>query len=90
MLPSWSIAGIAVLLLGLVVWVIRSYVSGDIVTRKDYDAVQKMSDQWQHAWEVSQQTQIELAEVIRTMTILADTLKHFLDSLPRGGDHDSS
>ena len=53
LLPSWSIAGIAVLLLSLVVYVVRAYINGDIVTRKQYEAVQKMSDQWQHAWEVS-------------------------------------
>lgn len=83
LLPSWSIAGIAVLLLSLVVYVVRAYINGDIVTRKQYEAVQKMSDQWQHAWEVSQ-------EQVQQFTVLTETLKHFLDSLPPGGGNDSS
>lgn len=83
MLPSWSIAGIAVLLLSLVIYIVRAYINGDIVPRKQYDAVQKMSDQWQRAWEINQ-------EQVQTFTVLAETLKHFLDSLPPGGGHDST
>lgn len=89
MLPDWSIAGIAVLLLGLIIYVFQAYIRGDIVTRKHYEDQVKITEQWQRAWEVSQQTQSNQAEQMKTMGTLTETLKHFLESLPEV-DRDSA
>jgi hypothetical protein len=59
------------------------YIRGELVSRKHVEEVQKMADQWQHAWEVSMQTQAANALALERMTVLADTFEHFLTSLPQ-------
>lgn len=84
----WSTWGLAGLPLMVLLFFVVRWAQGEFVTRRQYDAVQKMSDQWQHAWESSQQSAVALAEAVHKLTSVAATLEHFLRSLPSGGGDD--
>lgn len=82
MLPAWSVGGIAVLLLSLVVLVIRAYINGDIVSRKQLEDTQKNADRFERAWETSQNTTAAFGEAVSQLGVLNETFAHFLASLP--------
>jgi len=82
MLPAWSIGGIAVLLLSLIILIVRAYVNGDIVPRKQLEDAQKNADRFERAWETSQNNHAAFGEAVTKLGVLTQTFAHFLASLP--------
>lgn len=76
---QWSIFGILISVIALVVVLI---LKGELVSRKQLDAVQKTADSWQKAWETLVQAQASSTIVLEKVKTLSDTLEHVLTSLP--------
>ena len=82
-LPTWGIATLVGLPLTILLYIMLQFFKGEFVHRRHLESVQKVADSWQHAWDVSQQTQAEQAAAINRMTELSDVFEHFIKSLPR-------
>lgn len=81
-IPIWGQYGLVGLSLSLNIFFIVQFLRGEIVTRKELDQVQRMSDTWQKGWEVSQQNQSLWSELASRFGVVADTMEHLLTSLP--------
>jgi hypothetical protein len=46
------------------------------------DDKQKVADSWQHAWEVSQETNHAATDLLKQLTITAQTMEKVLNALP--------
>lgn len=82
-LPTWGVATLVGLPLTILVFLLVQAIRGEFVSRRQMEAVQKVADSWQHAWEVSQQTQADQATALTRMTTLTDVFEHFIESLPK-------
>lgn len=88
-LPIWGQWSILGTLVSIIVFVLVRVLQGELVPRKQLDAVQKTADSWQKAWETAMQVQASTTIVLERVNTLADTLEHVLTSLPAPtqGDH---
>ena len=68
--------------LGLNVTGIILLLRGILATRPQLESVQKMSDTWQHAWEVEKQTNEKQAETLNKLVVIGETSLRILEALP--------
>jgi hypothetical protein len=77
-----SILGFLLVIVGWVIWLV---LSGRLVPRSQLEDAQKTADRFEHAWQITQENQSNLTDVLSEMGVLADTFAHFIDSLPTNG-----
>lgn len=85
-LPFGAQTSILGTLLVIVMWVIWLVLSGRLVPRSQLEDAQKTADRFEHAWEVTQENQKNLADAITDIGALTNTFAHFIDSLPGQGN----
>lgn len=88
-LPIWSQWGIVGVLATALVYFVVAFVHGDIASRKQLDQVQRMADTFKDAWIAEQQVKTDLSNAVVRLTDVADTIEHFIKSLPTPGDDDA-
>lgn len=81
-MPVWGIATLAGLPLTLLIFIGIQALRGEFVTRKQLDAVQKIADTFQKAWEVSEQGKHEALALANQLTVTAQTMEKVLNALP--------
>lgn len=81
-IPLWGSFSVIGVLVGIIVTVIVLLFRGDLTTRKHLDQVFKISESWQKAWEVSEQTKQGQAEVLNKLLVGQDTMLRILESRP--------
>lgn len=82
-LPDWGQVSLFSLSLAVNAFFVAAYMRGELVSRKHFEAVQKMADTWQHGWEVSQENETSLRESVSRLSDLTEVFSHFIDSLPK-------
>ena len=82
-----SLLGFFVGLLGWVIWLV---LTGHLVPRSQLEDAQKTADRFEHAWQITQENQSNLTEVLGEMAVLTETFAHFIDSLPSNGHVEES
>ncbi len=70
--------------LGFNIFIIIEFVRGTWTSRKNLDQVQKISDQYQQAWEKAMENQAKSTDILSRLTVVADTIEHFIKSMPGG------
>lgn len=85
-LPVAPVATIIGFLLTVIGWVLFLILTGRLVTRSQLEDAQKNADRFEHAWQISQETQSGSHEVLSKLGVLTTTFAHYLDSLPRNSD----
>lgn len=82
---EYSVLGLSV---ALNVFVVICLLRGILATRPQLDAVQKIADSWQKAYTDVMASQKDNSAVMTELSVLTETFKHFLESLPRAEDKD--
>lgn len=77
-----SILGFLLCLLSWVIWLV---LTGRLVPRSQLEDAQKTADRFEHAWQITQENQGNLAAAIVEVGTLTKTFAHFIDSLPSNG-----
>lgn len=88
-LPIWSQWGIIGVLVAVLVYIVIEFIRGNLVARKQLDQVQKMADTFKDAWIAEQQVKTDLSNSVVRLTDVADTIEHFIKSLPNPGADDA-
>lgn len=81
-LPVWGIGALVGLPLTVLLFICVRYIQGEIVSRKQLEDKQRVADSWQHAWEVSQETNHAATDLLKQLTITAQTMERVLNALP--------
>lgn len=81
-LPLWGQWGILGLSIGFNIFCLIRYANGLWVARTQLEDVMKSRDMWQHAWEVSQQTNHDVTQLLVQLTVTAQTMEKVLNALP--------
>lgn len=82
-IPLWGEYGVLGLSLGLNIFVVVSLLRGILATRPQLDAIQKVADSWQQAYQDSMANQKDNALTMEELAVLTKTFSHFLESLPK-------
>lgn len=85
-LPVWGVGTLVGLPLTALLFIFVRYIQGEIVSRKQLEDKQKVADSWQHAWEVSQETNHAVMELLQQLTVTAQTMEKVLKALPPMSD----
>jgi hypothetical protein len=81
-LPTWGIGTLVGLPLTILLFVFVQFMRDEFVSRKRLQDVQKVADSWQHAWEVSQQTNHDVSQLLGQMVVTAQTMEKVLKAMP--------
>jgi hypothetical protein len=81
-IPLWGQWGLLGFSMGLVLFFMVQFIRGELVSRKQLEDAQRASDSWQHAWEVSQQTNHEVVALLGQLTVTTQTMERVLNALP--------
>jgi hypothetical protein len=81
-LPVWGVGTLVGLPLTALIFIFVRYIQGEIVSRKQLEDKQKVADSWQHAWEVSQETNHAATDLLKQLTVTAQTMEKVLQALP--------
>lgn len=81
-LPIWGQWGILGLSLGMNLFFLVRYATGQWVARSRLEDEQKNSASWQHAWEVSMETNHAATSLLAQLTVTAQTMEKVLNALP--------
>lgn len=81
-LPVWGVATLVGLPLTVLIFIGIQALRGEFVTRRQLDAVQKIADTFQKAWEVSEQGKHEALALASQLTVTAQTMEKVLNALP--------
>lgn len=69
--------------LSLNIFFIISYIKGFLISRAHYQDQVKISDSWQSAWEKSEDTKHDQAELLKKLIVTSDTMERVLNAFPR-------
>lgn len=80
-LPSWSQWSIFGLSFSLNVFLLVQFIRGELVSRKQVDAIERVGQGYQKAWEISENTKQEGADVLKHLVASSDTALQILQAL---------
>lgn len=81
-LPIWGQLSFLGLSIGLNVYFIIRRVMGDLVSAAELIRAQQVTDTFRQAWEKSEETKHEAAQLLTKLTVTAETMERVLNALP--------